>query len=93
MGAATARIPTHHAMATITSCVVGPPIVRSRTAVTTADSGWCSAQYWSQSGIDSTGTNALEAKTSGAKIGKAAACAVSGSPTRRPTVAKIHDKA
>jgi hypothetical protein len=54
---------------------------------------WCSAQGWSQSGIDATGTNALDANTSGAKIGNAAACAVSGSFTTSPTVAKIHDKA
>jgi hypothetical protein len=38
-----------------------------------------------------TGTNAEEANTSGAITGNAAACAVSGSPTARPTVAKTHE--
>ena len=56
---------------------VGPPSVRSRTASTTTETGWCSANVCSHSGIVATGTNDDDAKTSGAMIGNAAAWAVS----------------
>ena len=39
----------------------------------------------------STWTNEADANTRGARIGNAAACAVSGSFTASPIVAKIHD--
>ena len=83
----------HHASAWSTWVAVGPPSTRARDADTTTDRGWCSANGWSQPGIVATGTNADEAKTSGAMSGKAAACAVSGSPTARPTAANTHDSA
>src|SRR5919201_1965700 len=66
-------------------------MVNARTADAVIETGWCLANTWSQPGIELTGTKADEAKTSGASTGKAAAWAVSGSPTARPTVAKIHD--
>src|SRR5688572_26269154 len=43
--------------------------------------------------MDSTGTKADEANTSGATTGNAAAWAASGSRTARPRVAKTHDRA
>ena len=63
----------------------------ARVADATTETGWCSANGWSQLGIAATGTNTEEANTSGAMIGNAAACAVSGSLTASPTVAKTHD--
>jgi hypothetical protein len=44
-------------------------------------------------GIDWTGTKSDEANTSGAMIGNAAACAVSGSFTASPTPANTHESA
>ena len=84
-------ITTDHAIDCSTQLAVGPPIVSARTADAVTDTGWCSANGCSQPGIVSTGTNADEANTSGARTGNAAAWAVSGSPTASPTVAKIHD--
>ena len=55
------------------------------------ETGWFLAHGCSQPGMFSTWTNAADANTSGARTGNAAACAVSGSFTASPTVAKIHD--
>src|SRR6476469_5403301 len=84
-------MPMIQAKAWITSVRVGPPIVRSRAALTTAVTGWWFANTWSQPGIDSTGTNADDAKTSGARIGNEAAWAVSASGAMRPTIANTHE--
>src|SRR6266487_3040807 len=89
-------MPAHQASAWITSVPEDPPVacapsVRSRTAVMTAETGWCSAKPCSQVGMELTGTNADDAKTSGASTGNAAACDVSGSPTARPTRANTQD--
>ena len=65
--------------------------MRARTADAVTDTGWYFANGWSQPGMLLTCTNADEAKINGATTGNAAACAVSGSPTARPTFAKIHD--
>jgi hypothetical protein len=51
MGAATATMPTIQASAVSTSLAAGVPSVRSRTALTTTESGWCSANPWSHDGI------------------------------------------
>src|SRR6266516_6442962 len=69
----------------------GVPSVSARAAEAVTDTGWCSANGWSQSGIVATGTNADEAKTSGAITGNEAACAASGLPIASPTVAKTQD--
>src|SRR6266536_3614093 len=83
-------MPAIHASACSTSEAAGVPSTRSRTADTVTDTGWWRANTWSQLGIELTGTNADDAKTSGASTGNAAAWAVSGSPTARPTVANTH---
>ena len=70
---------------------MGLPIISALTAEAVTETGWCSANGCSQLGMVLTGTNAEEANTSGAITGNAAACAVSGSPTARPTVAKTHE--
>jgi len=70
-----------------------PLAAAGRTAEAVTETGWWSAKAWSHPGIVSTGTNAEEANTSGAMIGKAAAWAVSGSPTASPTNAKTHESA
>src|SRR5262245_49190740 len=90
-GAATATIPTHHASAVTRSDAVAAPDVSPRIAVTTAETGWCSAHPWSQPGMVVTGTNAADANTRGIRTGNDAAWAPSGLPAARPTVAKIHD--
>ena len=69
------------------------PIIRCRAADAVSETGWFSANGCSQPGIVLTGTKTEEANTSGARIGNAAACAVSGSLTAMPTIAKIHDSA
>src|SRR5205823_4276887 len=91
IGANTTRMPTHHATDCHTYDVVGPPVTRARTAEAVADTGWWFANACSHPGIELGDTNADDANTRGASTGKAAACAASGSPTARPTVAKIHD--
>jgi hypothetical protein len=65
--------------------------VRARAADAVTETGGCSANGCSHPGMVSTGTNADDAKTSGAITGNAAACADSGFPRTRPTVANIHD--
>src|SRR5262249_22998956 len=90
-GANTSMVPTHHAIACMTSLAVAPPRGRARTADAVAETGWLFAKACSQPGMDETGTNAEEAKTSGASTGNAAAWADSGSPTASPTTAKTHD--
>src|SRR5262249_48849718 len=90
-GAATAMMRAHHPRASSTLVSVGPPRTRARDAETTFESGWLAAKGWSHPGIDDTGTKAEEAKRIGASRGKAAACAVSGSPTAKPMAAKVHD--
>ena len=77
--AARRRPPSRPGASVLTACVV-------------TDTGWCSAKTRSQPGMVLTGTKLFEAKTKGAIIGKAAACADSGSPTSRPTVASIQER-
>ena len=72
---------------------VGPPRTSARDADTTTDSGWFLAKACSHPGIEATGTNADEANTIGARRGKAAAWAVSGLATARPTAANTHESA
>src|ERR1700683_3891496 len=86
-----ATMATIHATADSRWPATGPPIVRTRTALTTAVTGWCLANACSQPGIVATGTKADEANTSGASSGNDAACAVSLSGTERPTIATSHD--
>ena len=69
-----------------------PPSTSDRTASIAIETGWFLANAWSQPGIEPTGTNADDAKTSGARMGNDAACAVSALLTDRPTIAKIHDR-
>src|SRR5712692_3026188 len=90
-GTKTSRMPAHHASDCSTKDAVGPPIMSARTAEAVTDTGWYRAKGCSQPGMLLTFTNAEDAKISGATTGKAAACAVSGSPTASPTLAKIHD--
>src|SRR5438093_2125172 len=87
------RITTHHTSASTTYPAAGPPFTRRLAAKTTADTGWWFAHGCNHPGIDSAGTNAIDANTSGARTGNAAACAVSGSFTASPSVAKIQDSA
>src|SRR4249919_3324486 len=91
MGAKIAMIRTDHRIVLITSDDVGPPSVRARNVSIVTETGWFLAHGCSHPGMLSTGTNAADANTSGASTGNAAACAVSGSFTANPTVAKIHD--
>ena len=84
-------ITTDHTIALRTRSAVGPPIVRARNAPAVTETGWFLAHGCSHPGMLSTTTKAAEANTSGARTGNAAAWAVSGSFTARPTVAKIHD--
>src|SRR6266511_5750279 len=84
-------MPTSHASDCSTKEVVGPPITSARIAEAVTDTCWWLANGCSQLGMVDTGTNADDANTNGAITGKAAAWAVSGSPTASPTVAKIHD--
>jgi hypothetical protein len=72
-GTKTQRIATHQTSAVITSGAVGPPFTRWRAARTTADTGWWFAHGCSQLGSESAGTNAIDANTSGASTGNAAA--------------------
>src|SRR3954468_3251017 len=89
-GANTTTRPTLHRSDAMTLPAVGPPTVNARTASTVTLTGSCSAKVWSQPGIVSSGTNALDAKINGASTGNDAACAVSGSPVTRPTSANTH---
>src|SRR6476620_4465583 len=85
-------MPTIQMIALITYSLVGPtPMVSERAAFTTTDTGWFLAQPCNQDGIVATGTNADDANTSGARIEKDTACAVSASFTVRPTMANTHD--
>ena len=70
----------------------GVPIARERAAEAVTDTGWCSANGCSHEAIRLAGTNTVEAKTSGAMIGNAAACAVSGSFTASPTPANTQER-
>src|SRR5215470_18426779 len=82
-------MPKHQARVWSTYEVVGPPITSARTAFAVTETGWWAAKACSQPGMVLTGMNADEANTRGAITGKAAACAVSGSPVASPRVAKI----
>src|SRR5579864_6494049 len=82
-----AMMPASHATACQVWLAVGPPSIRDRTAVAVADTGWWRAKPCNQPGMVCTGMNAEEANTNGAMTGNVAACAVSGSPTLRPTTA------
>ncbi|GAA2088960.1 hypothetical protein GCM10009759_11470 [Kitasatospora saccharophila] len=84
-------MPTSQAGACRTWVPSGPPIIGVRTAPAVMVTGWWSAKTWSQPGMVAVGTNAEDAKTSGARTGNAAAVAVSGSPTARPTTANTQD--
>ncbi len=70
---------------------VAPPSVSSRTAVVTAETGWLRAKVCNHPGIDVTGTNADDAKISGARTGNESAWAASASRATSPTVANTHD--
>ena len=59
----------------------------------TTDTGWLRENAWSQPGMVLTGTNAADANTSTATIGKNAACAVSAFGASSPSSADIHDSA
>src|SRR5262245_14337422 len=103
MGANTATIPTVHAadfnryeaveFVRPTAAACSGVNVSLRTAEMATESGWLLAQPCSHVGIEATGTKALEANTSGAMIGNAAACVVSALAVDRPMRAKIHDSA
>ena len=54
------------------------PSINDRTEVAVTLTGWRSAHHFSGPGMVRAGTNALEANTSGASSGNAAACADSG---------------
>src|SRR5436190_20929804 len=71
--------------------VTGVPNVRARAADAVTETGWWPANGCSQPGIELTATNAEDAKTSGAISGKAAACADSGLPRKRPTAANTQE--
>src|SRR6476646_7221131 len=70
-----------------------PPRTMYRDAFTTTEMGLTFAKPWSHDGIVSTGTNALDANTSGNTHTKLAAWADSTSRTRRPMFDEIHENA
>src|SRR5690348_15114720 len=88
-------IATLHAIAANTLPVdaKGPPYVNDRTASMTIDTGWCSANHLSGAGMVSAATNAVDAKTKGARIGNEAAWAASAFDALRPTSANTHESA
>src|ERR1700720_2107653 len=90
-GANTITTPAHQPIAWATSDPAGVPRTRSRSAEIVTETGWGNANPRGPVGMELTGTKAEDAKTSGASIGNAAAWAVSGSPTARPTKAKTQD--
>jgi len=58
---------------------------------TTIDTGWWFANHSRGAGIDAADTNAVDAKTSGARIGNDAACAASALAADKPTSANTHE--
>src|SRR5436190_5255264 len=95
VGAVTAMIARLHTIAanTLPGSANGPPYVSDRTASMTIDTGWCSANHSNGAGIDDAATNAVDAKTNGARIGNDAAWAASAFDALRPTSANTHDSA
>src|SRR5579863_9229623 len=89
----TTRIAAHQTTDCQPSAPTGWPSSSARTASTKTDTGWWLANPCSQSGILSTGTNALLAKVSGKSQMNPADCAASTLWTSSPMVAEIHEKA
>src|SRR5688572_23915183 len=83
-------MPSDQAIEINTFEAVGPPVtMQALTASAAALTGWLRAQPCSQPGILAGSTKALEAKTSGASRGNAAAWAASPLVTESPMRAKI----
>src|SRR5215831_12312958 len=76
-----------------TSLPAGTPRNRARAALTMVVNGLCSANGWSQLGIESTGTNADETNVSGKRIVNPYAFAASGDEAVSPMNAKTQEKA
>ena len=65
----------------------GRLIIRTRAALITRVTGWCSAQTCSQPGMLETGTNADDANVSGRSTGNPISCAVSEFDAESPMTA------